>query len=130
MAGQASDDDRLRHKLIFSGTPNPKFVADYLVVLTGGHIQVMGEIAGLLADHAVLSGPAADADRLGQRFAVIHARRAGRQAQLLVRTPGAGHLPPPGWEAEGVTLEELVLAYLREPSAAKVLQPASLSPGR
>jgi ABC-2 type transport system ATP-binding protein len=31
---------------------------------------------------------------------------------------------PPGWEAHPVSLEELVLAYLREPGAAALPGPA------
>jgi ABC-2 type transport system ATP-binding protein len=39
--------------------------------------------------------------------------RAGRQAQALARTAVA----PPGWAGRPVTMEELVLGYLREPAA-------------
>jgi ABC-2 type transport system ATP-binding protein len=92
-------------------------VADYLVVMTGGSVQVIGEIAELLAHHAVLTGPAADAGRLAGDFAIVQSRRAGRQAQMLARTTHPGDLSVPGWETEDVTLEELVLAYLRDPSA-------------
>jgi ABC-2 type transport system ATP-binding protein len=100
-------------------------VADYLVVLAGGRVQVMGEIAGLLAHHTMLSGPSASIDRVAERFAVVQARLAGRQAQLLVRTDGDED-PPLGWETGDVTLEELVLAYLREPHASILPGPAQV----
>src|SRR5579863_3001084 len=35
-------------------------VADYLVLVSGGRVQVAGEVEDLLAAHRVLSGPAAD----------------------------------------------------------------------
>jgi ABC-2 type transport system ATP-binding protein len=84
-----------------------------------------GEIDDLLAGHAVLSGPAEEADALTEQFAVVQSRQAARQAQLLVRTAGASQ-PPTGWESHDVSLEELVLAYLREPSAARLPGPLNL----
>jgi ABC-2 type transport system ATP-binding protein len=99
-------------------------VADYLIVLSHGQVQVAGEVEDLLAVHAMLTGPAA-ADDLAERLAVVHARRAGTVAQLLVRNKGAAEPAPSGWEAGPVSLEELVLAYLREPGAAALPGPAS-----
>ncbi|HEY7145683.1 MAG TPA: ABC transporter ATP-binding protein [Streptosporangiaceae bacterium] len=92
-------------------------VADYLVLLAGGRVQVTGVIDDLLATHAALNGPAAEADRIRQLFPVVQERKAGRRTSLLARTTMAGELPG-GWECEDVTLEELILAYLREPSAS------------
>ncbi len=54
---------------------------------------------------------------------MVHARRAGDRAHLLVRAT-AGDPVPPGWEAHPVALEELALAYLREPGAAARPGPA------
>jgi ABC-2 type transport system ATP-binding protein len=99
-------------------------VADYLILISAGRVQVAGEVDGLLAGHRLLTGPAAEADLIAQRTAVVHARRAQAQAHLLVRTRGAAEPVPPGWEAHPVSLEELVLAYLREPGAAALPGPA------
>ena len=54
----------------------------------------------------------------------MHARRAQAQAHLLVRTGAPDEPVSPGWEAHPVSLEELVLAYLREPGAAALPGPA------
>ena len=54
----------------------------------------------------------------------MHARRGEAQAHLLIRTNGTTDPVPPGWEAHPVSLEELVLAYLREPDAAALPGPA------
>jgi ABC-2 type transport system ATP-binding protein len=54
---------------------------------------------------------------------VVYARRAGTVAHVLVRTGGAAGPAPSGWEAHPVGLEELVLAYLREPGAAALPGP-------
>jgi ABC-2 type transport system ATP-binding protein len=98
-------------------------VADYLILLSGGRVQVAGEVDGLLACHRMLTGPAAEADRHAERLCVVHARRAGAQAHLLVRASGADPVPS-GWEAHPVGLEELAMAYLREPRAAALPGPA------
>ncbi len=97
-------------------------VADYLILLSRGRVQVAGEVDDLLASHRVLTGPAAEADRYAER-PVVHARRAEAQAHLLVRATADDPVPP-GWEAHPVGLEELALAYLREPGAAALPGPA------
>jgi ABC-2 type transport system ATP-binding protein len=99
-------------------------VADYLVLLSHGRVQVAGETDELLARHRVLTGPAAEAARYAEGLCVVHARRGGAQAHLLVRTSGPADPVPPGWEAHPVGLEELSLAYLREPGAAALPGPA------
>jgi ABC-2 type transport system ATP-binding protein len=98
-------------------------VADYLVLLSRGSVQVAGEVDDLLASHRVLTGPAAEAGRYAERLGVVHARRGGAQAHLLIRTNGSTDPVPPGWEAHPVSLEELTLAYLREPGAASLPGP-------
>jgi ABC-2 type transport system ATP-binding protein len=88
-------------------------VATYLVVLSQGQVQVAATVDSLLDSHLTLIGPAGDAGRLADHVPVITVQRAGRQARVLARTDAA----PPGWAARPVTMEELVLGYLREPSA-------------
>ena len=99
-------------------------VADYLILMSRGRVQVAGEVDDLLACHRVLTGPAAEAGRYAERLSVVHARHGAAQAHLLVRTSGAADPMPPGWEAHPVSLEELALAYLREPGAAALPGPA------
>jgi ABC-2 type transport system ATP-binding protein len=52
----------------------------------------------------------------------VQTRKAARHAELLVRTTGESQLPS-GWESDDVSLEELVLAYLRDPSASMLPGP-------
>ncbi|HEY7142682.1 MAG TPA: ABC transporter ATP-binding protein [Streptosporangiaceae bacterium] len=99
-------------------------VADYLVVLSGGQVQVAGEIDDLLGCHRVLTGPAAEADSYRGQLRVVQDRRAAAQASLLVRTSGTGGQVRPGWEAHPVGLEELVLAYLRAPGVQALPGPS------
>ena len=97
-------------------------VADYLIVLSLGRVQVAGEIDDLLATHRVLTGPAAGAGKFDD-WPVVHIRSGEVQAHLLVRTTENRPVPS-GWEAHPVGLEELALAYLREPGAAALSGPA------
>jgi ABC-2 type transport system ATP-binding protein len=98
-------------------------VADYLIVLSRGRVQVAGEVEELLAGHRLLTGPAGKTEEVAKRLPLVHAQCAQRQAQLLVRTGDAGALVPEGFESHRVGLEELVLSYLREPDAAALAGP-------
>src|SRR5579871_262616 len=87
-------------------------VADYLILLSRGRVQVAGEVDGLLASHRVLTGPTAEADKYAER-PVVHAQRGQAQAHLLVRA-SAGDPVPPGFQAHPVGLEELAQVGHRE----------------
>ena len=97
-------------------------VADYLILMSRGRVQVAGEVDDLLACHRMLTGPAAEADRYTER-PVVQASRAAAQAHLLVRATADDPVPA-GGEVHQVGLEELVLAYLRQPGAGALPGPA------
>src|SRR3984885_10962472 len=90
-------------------------VADYLILLSRGRVQLAGEVDDLLAGHRLLTGPAAEVDRYAGR-PVVPAGRAEAQAHLLVQATADDPVPP-GWTARTTSLEELALAYLRQPGA-------------
>ncbi len=97
-------------------------VADYLILLSWGRVQVAGEVEDLLASHRMLTGPAAEASKFAER-PVVHVRGGEAQAHVLVRADVDDPVPP-GWEAHPVGLEELAMAYLREPGAGALPGPA------
>jgi ABC-2 type transport system ATP-binding protein len=97
-------------------------VADYLILMSAGRVQVAGEVDDLLACYRVLTGPAAEAGQCAERSCVVHARSGETLAHLLVRTRRTDPVPA-GWDAHPVSLEELTLAYLRAPSAAALPGP-------
>jgi ABC-2 type transport system ATP-binding protein len=97
-------------------------VADYLILLSRGRVQVAGEVAGLLASHRLLTGPTTEADRFAGQ-PVVHVQRGQAQTHLLVRATADDPVPP-RWEAHPVDLEELAMAYLREPGAGALPGPA------
>jgi ABC-2 type transport system ATP-binding protein len=104
-------------------------VADYLIVLSRGQVQVAGEVDDLLAGHRVLTGPVSAADSHSGQLRVVHARRGEAQTHLLVRTDGQAEPALPGLEPHPVGLEELVLAYLREPGTAALPGPVTVHAG-
>ncbi|ACQ79243.1 ABC transporter related [Beutenbergia cavernae DSM 12333] len=84
-------------------------VCDYLILLAAGHVQVAGEIDGLLATHRLLSGP--PGALVDSMPGVIHVTTGDRRSDAVVRTDDGVDLL--GWESHPVGLEELALAYLR-----------------
>lgn len=99
-------------------------VADYLILMSRGRVQVAGEVDDLLAHHRLLTGPAQEANRYSEQLNVVNIRHGVAQAHVLVRLTAATDPVPPGWEAHPVGLEELALAYLREPNAAALPGPS------
>jgi len=104
-------------------------VADYLILMSHGRVQMVGLIDDLLSEHVVLSGPTNDAQRVAELFAVVQSQRAGRQTQFVARIDASVECPK-GWVAENISLDELVLAYLREPSATAMSGPLAVSANR
>ncbi|MFF4574192.1 ABC transporter ATP-binding protein [Streptomyces sp. NPDC001410] len=85
---------------------------DHLLLAGGGRIRLAGEIDDLLAAHLRVSGAAESTDL--SRHTVVESRVTGRQLTALVRPAG----PLPGdLRTSAPSLEELVLAHLRNPEA-------------
>jgi ABC-2 type transport system ATP-binding protein len=103
-------------------------ICDYLVVLSRGRVQLAGEVDAVLAGHRVLTGPPDQVSSLPARLAPVRIAQAGAQAHLLVRTNGRRQPIPPGFVAQPAVLEELVLAYLGEPSASALPGPGLAAP--
>ena len=93
-------------------------IADYLVVLNQGRLQLAGEVDVLLGAHRILTGPGGEMALDSKRIAAVRATQASAQAHLLVRTSAADDPVPAGWLSSPASLEDLVLAYLRDPKAS------------
>jgi ABC-2 type transport system ATP-binding protein len=98
-------------------------VADYLVLLSRGSVEVADQVDDLLASHRVLTGPSVAVGRLAAGTDIVRAEEGDAQAQVLVRCDGPAAPVPAGWESHPVSLEELVLGYLREPEVAEPADP-------
>jgi ABC-2 type transport system ATP-binding protein len=86
-------------------------VCDYLVVLVASRVQLAGDVGALLASHHRLSGPRRDPSTLPANQEVIEARHTDRQSTLLVHTDDP--VLDPAWIVKPVSVEDLVLAYMR-----------------
>ena len=85
-------------------------VSDHLILVSSSQVQLCGAVDDLLAAHTMLVGPVKDTAALSQTVRVVHAVRTPRQARLLVRLDGP--VIDPAYEAEDISLEELVLGYM------------------
>jgi ABC-2 type transport system ATP-binding protein len=86
---------------------------DHLVLLSGSRVQLSGPTEELIAGHKALTGPAERVPAIAAQHTVVQSEASGRQARLLIRVGGPLH--DPAWITRDVTLEELVLAYMRHP---------------
>jgi ABC-2 type transport system ATP-binding protein len=93
-------------------------VCDHLILLSNGHVVIAGATETLLAEHHLVSGPRDQVDAMLRRRNVIEQRATERQRTAMVRGNGVG--PDPRIDIREVSLEELVLAYLRRPRKADV----------
>ena len=97
-------------------------VCDYLIVLSAAHVQVLGTVEELLERHKLLIGAYREQQPpIAGVAQVVRASHTDRQASLLVRT--SGPIPDPAWTGHEVTLQDLVLAYLADPSAGALPGP-------
>jgi ABC-2 type transport system ATP-binding protein len=104
-------------------------VCDHLIVLQAARVQVLGPVEELLDRHKLLVGPRRDPAGIAGVAAVVRATHTARQSTLLVRTEGP--VRDPALTVGEVTLEDLVLAYLADPSAGALPGPAAApSPNR
>ncbi|HEY6791889.1 MAG TPA: ABC transporter ATP-binding protein [Trebonia sp.] len=85
-------------------------VCDHLILLAGSRVQLCGDIGAVLAEHKVLVGPRKDTALIERTHTVIQTTVTALQSTLLVRLNGL--LTDPAYQAQDVTLEELVLAYM------------------
>lgn len=104
---------------------------DYLVILLDGQVRVAGDVDQLLAAHRRLTRPTPPEaarrgvsategdDALSREPGVVAVTDSGQQTILIVRKAPA--LSWVGWEAQAITLEELVLAYLANPEPRLIL---------
>ncbi|MGI5153199.1 ABC transporter ATP-binding protein [Plantactinospora sp. CA-294935] len=97
---------------------------DYLLLLNSGRLQLAGSFDDLTEGHRIVTGPAELAAQLRDApVPPVHLSATARQTTALVRrdpvdTRGSEQAP---------TLEELVLAYLRNPDASWLPAPTLAS---
>jgi ABC-2 type transport system ATP-binding protein len=103
-------------------------VCDYLVVLVTGRVALEGDVETLLASHRRLVGPRTDTTAMPANQTVVEASHVDKQSTLLVRT----EIPvlDPAWTVSPVTLDDLVLAYMRQARDGAAPSPTGLAAAR
>jgi ABC-2 type transport system ATP-binding protein len=104
--------------------PDIESVCDHLVLLQSGRVQISGEVDEFRDRHLALAGPAELATTLDRGpHTVVATGGAGRQTTALVRT--TGEFRDPRWTTRTPSLEEIVLAYLRNPGVSALPGPSA-----
>jgi ABC-2 type transport system ATP-binding protein len=97
-------------------------VCDYLIVLVASRVQLAGDLDTLLATHHRLTGARRDPATLPADQHLVAASHTDRQTTLLVRTEAP--IYDPAWTVGQLSLEDLVLAYMGQPTANRNHRPA------
>ncbi|SCG77754.1 ABC transporter ATP-binding protein [Micromonospora inositola] len=94
-------------------------VGDHLLLLDAGRPVLTGDVEDLLDSHVRLTGPRAD--QPPGPGAIVQAQHTDRQSTFVLRQPApptAHAVVAPGWTAQPITLDELILTYLKASSKA------------
>ncbi|HEX6777557.1 MAG TPA: ABC transporter ATP-binding protein [Ktedonobacterales bacterium] len=98
-------------------------VCDYLILLSAAHMQLAGDIQEIVSAHKRLIGPRSDVEAIASVHTIIEASHTERQTTLLVRANGP--IFAPSWEAQEVSMEDIVLAYLSQQAGDRVPEPVA-----
>jgi ABC-2 type transport system ATP-binding protein len=99
-------------------------VCDYLIVLAASNVQLSGDVESLLESHWRISGPRRDAKDLPSDQHVIEESHTDKQSTFLIRTTQPIH--DPAWTIAAVTVDDLVLAYMRQAREVNHQRPSTL----
>ncbi|MBV1935305.1 ABC transporter ATP-binding protein [Streptomyces sp. BV286] len=97
-------------------------ICDHLLLMGGGRIRLGGDPERLIAAHTLITGPVRDLTG----HTVVESRGTGRQLTALIR-PGSPLSDD--WQTATPSLEEVLLAHLRNPDAPDLLTGESGRPG-
>lgn len=98
-------------------------LCDYVVMINRGRVQLAGPLDELIEDHIVLTVPVDEAGPLNSLSSVICVKSGPRVATVIARN-GRAHAFPGHWHRHGITLEDLVVAYMTNPDASALPVPA------
>ncbi|OKI65530.1 ABC transporter ATP-binding protein [Micromonospora sp. CB01531] len=95
-------------------------VGDHLLLLDAGRPVLTGDVEQLLARHLRFTGPRAD--RPPAPGTILQAQHAGRQSAFVIQLPDAAVAPAivaPGWTAQPISLDELIVTHLKASQRAR-----------
>jgi ABC-2 type transport system ATP-binding protein len=95
-------------------------VGDHLLLLDAGRPVLAGDVEDLLARHLRFTGPRSD--RPPAPGTILQAQHADRQSAFVVQLSGAVVAPAivaPGWTAQPISLEQLIITHLKASDRAR-----------
>jgi ABC-2 type transport system ATP-binding protein len=95
-------------------------VGDHLLLLDAGRPVLTGDVEQMLARHLRFTGPRAD--RPPTPGTIVQVQHADRQSTFVVQLPDAAIAPAivaPGWTAQPISLDQLILIHLKASSKAQ-----------
>jgi ABC-2 type transport system ATP-binding protein len=95
--------------------PDLELACDYLIIVSGARVTLAGDLEEVRVGHRLLVGPKREASAVPAGAVVISATDTARQSTWLIRCKGP--ISDPTWNVAEPTLEEIVLAYLRQSAA-------------
>jgi ABC-2 type transport system ATP-binding protein len=101
---------------------------DYLAVLVSGKVVLTGDVDELLASHHRLTGARRVSSRVPADQTVIAESSVEKQTTLLVRTDQP--ILDPSWTVSSVSLDDLVLAYMRRARGDRAAHATTLEMAR
>jgi len=114
---EAAADDGLTVLLSSHIVADLERICDYLIILSASRVQLAGDMEEVVQTHKVLVGPRRDPTAIARVHDVVRTTHTERQTTLFVRADGP--IYDPVWEVHNVGLEEIVLAYLSQPTAER-----------
>jgi ABC-2 type transport system ATP-binding protein len=91
-------------------------VCDFVVILSASRVHVADDLDYVLASHRLLVASTEEAPQLPPGVVVISATKSEREMKLLVRVEQP--VTALSWRVVEPTLDEIVIAYLREQTSA------------
>jgi ABC-2 type transport system ATP-binding protein len=96
-------------------------VCDYIIILSASRVLLADDMEGVLANHRLLIGARRPVIDPPPGCVLISATHTERQSNWLVKTGST--INDPSWRVVEPTLEEIVLAYLRERPSGRLPWP-------
>ena len=103
-------------------------VCDHLVVLVEGGVALEGDVETLLSSHRRLVGPRKDTTAMPTNQVVVEASHTDKQSTFIVRTDEA--ILDPVWTVSPLSLDDLVLSYMRRSRDRATPTPTGLAVAR
>lgn len=89
-------------------------ICDYVIILSASRVQIADDLDYVLASHRLLIGSSEQSPKPPPGIVLLSETRSEREITLLVRVEQP--VSDPSWRVVEPTLEEIVLAYLRDQS--------------